>query len=172
MATRFLADYDLNELKEKLNLIIEVKNEDNLRTHLRQTLLFKDERLVSGTISNESFKIWTHEQGRWTGTTGIFYPIVEGRPRQLSRGLEIEFKSKMNIIGRTIFLLIIIGVGYGITTGIIIQDNNDIKFLIPRLLIGAILFGLFISLPTFIHIRTSRITKQYLIKELGLKINK
>ncbi len=171
MATRFLADYDLNELNEKLNSIIEVKNEDNLKTHLRQTLLFKDEGLVSGTVTNYNFKIWTHEQGR-SGATGIFYPIIEGTPRQLSRGLEIEFKSKMNIIGRTIFLLIIIGVGYGITTGIIIQENNDIKFLIPRFLIGVVLFGLFISVPTFIHSRTARITKQYLIKELGLKINK
>jgi len=171
MATRFLADYDLNQLKEKLNSIIEVKNEDNVKTHLRQTLLFKDEGLVSGTINNESFKIWTHEQGR-SGVTGIFYPIIEGLPRKLSGGLEIEFKSKMNIIGRTIFLLIIIGVGYVITTGIIIQEDNDIQFLIPRFLIGAVLFGLFISLPTFIHIRTSRITKQYLVKELGLKINK
>ncbi len=171
MATRFLADYDLNELKEKLNSIIEVKNEDNLKTHLRQTLLFKDEGLVSGTVTNDNFKIWTHEQGR-SGATGIFYPIIEGRPRQLSRGLEIEFKSKMNIIGRTIFLLIAVGIGYAITTGIIIQDDNDIKYLIPRFLIGTVLFGLFISVPSFIHIRTSRITKQYLIKELGLKINK
>ncbi|MFN7331211.1 MAG: hypothetical protein ACK5UP_17090, partial [Bacteroidota bacterium] len=118
-----------------------------------------------------NFKIWTHEQGR-SGVTGIFYPIIEGRPRQLSRGLEIEFKSKMNIIGQTIFLLIAIGVGYGIITGIIIQDNNDMKYLIPRFLIGTVLFGLFISVPSFIHIRTARITKQYLIKELGLKINK
>jgi hypothetical protein len=171
MATRFLADYDLNELEKRLNSIIEVKNEDNLKTHLRQTILFKDEGLVSGTVTNDNFKIWTHEQGR-SGVTGIFYPIIEGRPRQLSRGLEIEFKSKMNIIGQTIFLLIAIGVGYGIITGIIIQDNNDMKYLIPRFLIGTVLFGLFISVPSFIHIRTARITKQYLIKELGLKINK
>ena len=171
MATRFLADYDLNELEKRLNSIIEVKNEDNLKTHLHQTILFKDEGLVSGTVTNDNFKIWTHEQGR-SGVTGIFYPIIEGRPRQLSRGLEIEFKSKMNIIGQTIFLLIAIGVGYGIITGIIIQDNNDMKYLIPRFLIGTVLFGLFISVPSFIHIRTARITKQYLIKELGLKINK
>lgn len=170
MATKFLADYDLNELKEKLNSIIEVKNEDNLKTHLRQALLFKGEGLVSGTVTNDNFKIWTHEQGG-SGVTGIFYPIIEGRPRQLSRGIEIEFKSKMNIIGRTLFLLIAVGIGYTITTGIIIQDNNDIKYLIPRFLIGSVLFGLFLSLPTIIHMRASRITKQYLIKELGLRTN-
>lgn len=86
----------------------------------------------------------------------------------MSRGLEIELKSKMNIIGQTIFLLVVIVVGYAITTGIIIQEDNGMKFLIPRVLIGAVLFGLFISVPTFIHLRTSKITKQYLIKELGL----
>jgi hypothetical protein len=170
MVTKFLADYDLNELKSKLNSIIEVRREDKLKTHLRQTLLFKDEGLVSGTITNDNFKVWTHEQGR-SGATGIFYPIIEGRPRQLCRGLEIELKSKMNIIGRTVFLLIAIGIGYAITTGIIIQDDNDMKYLIPRFLIGTVLLGLFISVPSFIHIRTSRIIKQYLIKELGLKIN-
>lgn len=77
MATIFLADYDINNLRKKLDAIIEVKNEDNLRTHLRQILLFKDEGLVSGTVTGESFKIWTHEQGR-AGVTSIFYPIVEG----------------------------------------------------------------------------------------------
>lgn len=132
MATRFSADYDLNKLKEKLNSIIEVKNEDNLRTHLRQTLLFKDEGLVSGTITNDNFKVWIHEQGR-AGATGIFYPIIEGRPRPLSRGLEIEFKSKMNIIGRTIFLIIAIGIGYAITTGIIIVSTRPTTYFHDRI---------------------------------------
>jgi hypothetical protein len=169
--TKFLVDYDFNELTKRLDSIIEVRNEDNLKTHLKQTLLFKDLSVVSGSIDNSSFKIWTNDQ-KSSGATGIFYPIVEGRLKQLSRGIEIEFSSKMNPVGRVIFFLISIGVGYAITTGIIIQENNDLKFLIPRFLIGTLLFGLFISLPTFIHVRTTRITKQYLIDKLGLKVNR
>jgi hypothetical protein len=171
MATRFLADYDLNELNEKLDSIIEVKNEDDLKTHLRQIIFFKDEGLVSGTITDYNFKIWTHEQGR-SGTTGIFYPVIEGRPKQISTGLEIEFKSKVNIVGRTVFLLIAIGIGYAIATGIIIQENNDLKFLIPRFLIGLLLFGLFIAIPTLIQNQTTKTIKIFLIKALGLKIYK
>jgi hypothetical protein len=167
MATTFLVDYDLNELRKRLNSIIDVENQDNVKTHLRQTLLFKDEGLVSGMILNDTFKIWTHEQGA-NGVTGIFYPIIEGRSRQLSHGVEIELKSKMNVVGRSVFLLIAVGIGYAITTEIVIQEDNDMRFLIPRFLIGALMFGLFISLPTYIHLRTSRITKQYLIKKLIL----
>ena len=43
MKTRFFADYDLKELKSRLKSIIEVENEDNLITHFRQSILFKDE---------------------------------------------------------------------------------------------------------------------------------
>jgi hypothetical protein len=168
MSTRFFADYDLKELQSRLKSIIEVENKDSFRTHFRQAVLLRDECKVSGTVTNDNFKIWTHEQGR-SGATGIFYPVIEGRPRPLSQGLEIEFKSRMNFIGRTLFLLLIIMLAYGILTGIVIQENNELKYLVPRFLIGTVLFGLMISVPTFIHFRASKITKEYLVKELELR---
>jgi len=168
MPSKYFWDKDVKGLKTKLDSIIEVENEDNLKTHFRQTILFKDSGKVSGTINQDNFKIWTHEQGRG-GVTGIFYPIVQGRFRPLSQGLEIEFKSKMNIIGKGVFIGIAIMLAYGILTGIVIQENNEMRFVIPRLLIGTVLFGLMISVPTFIYFKTSRTIKEHLTKELGLR---
>jgi hypothetical protein len=168
MPTKLFWDKDSKELKAKLDSIIEVENEDNLKTHFRQTILFKDEGKVSGTVGQDNFKLWTHEQGRrWA--TGIFYPIVFGQFRPLSQGLEIELKSKMNIIGKVVFIAIATLLAYGILTGIVIQDNNEMRFVIPRLLIGTVLFGLMISVPTFIYFKTSKTIKEYLTKELGLR---
>ena len=66
MPTKYYWDNEVEDLKSKLTSIIDVPNEDNFRTHFRQTILFKDENKVSGTIKQDGFKIWTHEQGaRW-----------------------------------------------------------------------------------------------------------
>lgn len=168
MPTKLFWNKDAKELKIKLDSIIEVENDDTLKTHFRQTILFKDNGKVSGAVNQDNFKIWTHEQNR-RGTTGIFYPIVQGQFRALSQGLEIELTSKMNIIGKVFFLIIATVLAYGILTGIVIQDNNEMRFIIPRLLIGIVLFGLMISVPTFIYFKTSKTIKEYLTKELGLR---
>lgn len=168
MSTKLYCDRGIEELKLKLNSIIEIQNEDDLKTHFRQTILFKDERKISGGINQDSFKIWIHEQGR-TGVTGVFYPIIQGQLRPLSQGLEIELKSKMNIIGKTIFLGIGAMLAYGILAEIVIQENNEMRFVIPRLVFGTVLFGLIISIPSFIYFKSSRTIKTYLVKELGLR---
>ncbi|HCW08228.1 MAG TPA: hypothetical protein DGG95_12780 [Cytophagales bacterium] len=77
----------------------------------------------------------------------------------------------MNIIGRTIFFLLLIGIGYAITSGIIIQENNNIRFLIPRFLIGVLIFIVFMALPTFIQRTTTKVVKDQLTKVLGLPTN-
>lgn len=168
MPAKLIWDKDEKELKSKLHSIIEVENEDTLKTHFHQTILSKDNGKVCGTVNQNNFKIWIHEQGR-RGATGIFYPIVHGEFRPLSQGLEIELKSKMNIIGKMAFAIITTIFAYGIVTGLVIQENNEIRFLIPRLLIGAVLFVLMISVPTFIYLKTSRTIKEFLSKELGLR---
>src|SRR5690348_15204870 len=147
MTTKYYWDKDVEELKSKLKSIIDVSNEDNFWTHFRQTILLKDWNRVSGTIKQDSFKIWTHQQGR-RGVTGIFYPIVEGQFRPLGQGLEIGFKSKMNSIGKVVFIAITTMLAYGIVTGIVIQENNEMRFVIPRLLLGTVIFGLMISVPS------------------------
>ena len=168
MPRKYYWDNDIEELKSKLNSIIDVPNEDTFQTHFRQTILFKDEYKVSGTLKQDNFKIWTHEQGRG-GMTGIFYPIVQGRFRPLNQGLEIEFKSKMNIIGKVVFVPSAAVLAYALVTGIVIQENNELRFVIARLLLATVLFGLMISVPSFIYFKTCSIIKKALITELGLR---
>lgn len=168
MPTKLFWDSDANELRAKLTSIIEVRNEDNLKTHFRQTILFMDNGKVSGTVNQNNFTIWIHEQGK-SGVTGIFYPVIQGQFKPLSQGLEIAFRSKMNIIGKTLFIAMATMLAYGIVTGIVAQENNEMRFVILRLLVGSVLFGLMIFVPTFIYFKTSRTIKEYLTKELSLR---
>lgn len=165
---KFLANYDMIELKSRLSSIIEVENNDDIQTHFRQIFLLKDHGKDSGSIDKESFKIWTHEQGP-TGATGIFYPIIEGFVKPTHQGLEIEFKSKMNLIGWAAFFILVILMAYITISGIIIQENNDFKFLIRRILVGGVFFGGMLFIPLYIHFRTSKIIKNYIIKKLELR---
>jgi hypothetical protein len=168
MATKLFTDDNVESFKSRLSSIIEVANEDDLRTHFRQTILFKDEGRVSGVIASNTFKIWTHEQGG-SGVTGIFYPIITGQIRPLPQGLEIELNSKLNSIGKAVLIFVWIILTYWIVTGIVIQENNELKYLMSRSLIGMILLALMLSVPIYIYKRTSRIVKRYLTKELGLR---
>lgn len=168
MPRKLFCDKDAIELRAKLGSIIEAENDDDLKTHFYQAILFKDNGKVSGIINEDNFKIWTHEQGR-AGVTGIFYPIVHGEFRSSGQGLEIELTSKMNIIGKVVYIAFATLLAYSIVAGIVIQEDNQMKFVISRLLIGAILFGLTTSVPTFIYFKTSRTIKQYLTKELDLR---
>jgi len=167
MRKKFFTHYDLKELKSQLRLMIEVEAEDNFLTHFRQTMLFKNEEMVSGNIKNDSFKLWIHEQGR-LGLTGVFYPVVRGKLNPLSQGTEIKINSKMNSIGRAIFLLITAAMAYGVLQSIVIQENNELQYLIPRALMGMLLLGLMCTVPLVIHLKTSGLIKKYLVDELKL----
>lgn len=161
-----------NDTKEsfqlRLNSIIEIKSKDNLLAHFRKVILFENERKVLGQLETNKFKIWIHEQGR-SGVTGIFYIVLTGQFKPLGKGFEIELNSKMNIIGKIAFVIISVMLAYGITKGIIIQADNNIEYLIPRILLGSALFGLMILVPIVSYFQQSRTMKNYIIKELGLR---
>jgi hypothetical protein len=166
MPKKFFCDKDVQELKSNLQAIIEVVREDNLKTHLRQAIHFKDSGKISGAISQDHFKIWIQEQ---TGVTGVFYPVMQGQITPSGRGVEIVLKHKLNIVGRALFMVVVIVLALGIVTQIVIQENNEARFVIWRLLAGIVLFGLMISVPAFVYLRTQGLVKQYLIKELELR---
>jgi len=168
MSRRFFAEYDIKELKSRMSRIIEVRHKDILKTHFNNIVLFKDERKVSGTIMRDRFKIWTHEQGRG-GATGYLYPVIEGFAKPLNNGLEIAFRSKMNLIARIVSYIFIAGLSYAILTEIIIQDNNDFNLLLRRSIVGILLLAILILGPMIIYYRICRIIIRYLVKELELK---
>ena len=85
-----------------------------------------------------------------------------------SQGTEIQFSSKMNVIGRTVFLTFNLILSFGILTEIVIQETNELKYLIPRALMGMFLLGLVSTAPLLLYFRTLRIRKTHLINELKL----
>jgi hypothetical protein len=110
-----ISGQDVKELKTRLDSIIDVENEDNLRTHFRQTVLFKDNGKVSGQSARINSKFGLTNKGGVVRQV-YSYPILYGQFTPLSQGLEIEFKSKMNIIGKGVFIGIALMLAYGILT--------------------------------------------------------
>jgi hypothetical protein len=163
MSTKYYGDKGILELKEKLNSIIEIENEDNLRTHFKNGILKINNTKVSGEIINNTFKIWI------TDKLGVFYPVVLGNFKSINNGIEIELSSKMNIIGKALCAGIMTILAYAIIFGIIIQENNEIRFLILRSIVGLIIYGLMLSLPIIIYKRTSKALINYLIEELKIR---
>lgn len=155
-------------LKSKLSSLIERTADDNLKTHLRQIFLFDNEAKLLGNISQTGFRVWIHEQGR-SGVTGAFYPVVHGHFSLSTRGVQVSLRSKMNIVGKIIVLVVASLISYGLLTNIILQNDNSIKYLIPRIFVSMVILTLMMSVPLFIHFRTSRIVKRYLVSELGLE---
>ncbi len=74
----------------------------------------------------------------------------------------------MNSIGRAIFLLITSAIAYGVLQSIVIQESNELQYLIPRALMGILLVGLMCTVPLVIHLKTSSVIKKYLVDELRL----
>lgn len=158
---------EIEQLRSKLSSLIELRADDNLKTHLRQIFLFDKEGKLLGNTSQTGFKVWIHEQGR-AGATGIFYPVVHCSFQLTSSGTQISLTSKMNLAGRMMLLIIAVLISYGLLTGIIIQNDNTIQYIIPRIFISIVLLILMMSVPLFIFFRTSRIIKSHLASQLGL----
>jgi len=72
----------------------------------------------------------------------------------------------MNVIGRIFFIPYSLFMAFYVLTAIVIQERNDLKFLIPRIFIALVLYALMTSVPTVIYFRTSRIVKRHVIDGL------
>lgn len=162
MNTRLVTNGSIEEFKFRIVSLMEVECRDDLLTHFRQAILFENSRKISGVVEGNRFKIWIHEPER-LGATGVFYPVVTGKLFLVNNGLEVELGARMNVIGIVIFIIIATGLMYGILTGIILREDNALRYLLTRAIAGLVLFGMMISVPSFIYFRTKRIVTQYLV---------
>jgi hypothetical protein len=160
---------EIDQVRSRLLSLIECKAEDNLKTHLQQTFLFKNEGKLLGSVDKKLFNVWIHEQGR-SGATGIFYPVMYGQFTAMTDGTGVNLDSNMNIVGKLALIVISALISCGLVTGIVIQEDNSIEYLIPRLLISMALLTLMMSVPLFIYFRTSRVIKNRLALQLGLEL--
>jgi hypothetical protein len=167
MALTLTTNLSIETAQARIQSLIEIERPDTLQTHFDQIFRFKDDTKVLGTMDNHQFKIWISDHNV---STGIFYPIIKGKLIPTAKGLDIKLTSRLNIIGRIVFLLLSAVIAYYLITHVVIQKRNDLQFLIPRFLIALIMYGLFTSIPTFIYLRTSRIVKRHVIE--GIKNKK
>ncbi|NVN94299.1 MAG: hypothetical protein HXX18_03340 [Bacteroidetes bacterium] len=101
--------------------------------HLKCVLFFNEG--YSGEIKENEFKIWNycHFWGR------VFYAVIHGKVTFQNSKQKVILKTKMNIIGRCISIIILGFLVYGAITGIILQQDNSWTFLWKRI-IAALVF--------------------------------
>lgn len=156
------------EITERLQSIIEINTNDSFVTHLKYIVLRENNGLNTGQLKRKSFKFWIHD----FYSTGPFYPVFHADIRGLTRGYEISLKHKMNIAGLFLFLLIYIPLAYVLLTEIIIQENNQLHFLVRRTLVASFLYLLFMTFPLFTYFRTLKLTRNYLLEQLDFNEEK
>jgi hypothetical protein len=159
----FESDYNPTELRDKLNDLIEYQREDNLSSHL-QNIFSKRMDSISGKVESNDFVIWRHSY-IWSD---MFYSVINGRIINNRNSCCIELKSKLNIFGSSLAVMISILLGYGILTGIVIQNDNSFRFIIWRLLVGLILFLLMQTVPIIAYFDSKRRTIKILTENLKL----
>ena len=163
MATKLTTNLSIETVRLRLKSLIEIECTDTFKNHFDQIFKSKNDTRLLGTVENYNFKIWISDN---RGVTGMFYPIIKGNFIKTRNGIDIKIRSQMNMIGLAFFLAYSFSVAYYVLTAIVIQEQNDIKFLIPRFFIALILYGLFTSVPTVNYLRTSKIVKRHVIEGL------
>jgi len=165
MSKIYFADCDSDELSHRILNLIQVKRDDKLITHFKQSFLMNDQFKTSGNMEGNTFRIWV-PRSPWSG---IFYPVLIGQATKMENGIQVELKTKMNSLIHWPFYAIAAILMYGIFSGIVIQDNNEIRFLIPRMAVSALLFVLILALPVVILKNTEKELMQKVALELNLK---
>jgi hypothetical protein len=164
----YISELPFLDFRNHLNNIVTYKS-NNATSILRQFIKMDLADELVGEVKDSNLHVWTYTAGRLTGT-GIFFPIIDGQFRSYGEQTILKLTARMNVIGKIILYAIILVLAYAIITGIIIQEDNSMKFLIIRTLAGTFLFSLFMAAPylSFQHL------KKLLIKSLSneLKLKK
>ena len=163
MNAKFESDYNPIEFKEKLNDLIEFQREDNLSSHLKN-VFSKRMDSISGKVDINDFVIWRHSY-IWSD---MFYSVFNGEIIDNSDSYHIQLKSKLNIFGMALVIVFSLFLGYGLLTGIVIQNDNSFRFIIWRLIAALILFTIMQTVPIVAYFDSKRRTMKILSENLKL----
>jgi hypothetical protein len=166
MNVKFESDYNPIEFKKKLNDLIEFQREDNLSSHLKN-VFSKRMDSISGKVGINDFVIWRHSY-IWSD---MFYSVINGEIVNKGDSFYIRLKSKLNIFGMALVIVFSIFLGYGLLTGIVIQNDNSFRFIIWRLIAALILFTIMQTVPIVAYFDSKRRTMKILIENLKLTKN-
>lgn len=130
------------EFQTKLEKLITIREKNNFKNHMFKSVKGSDET-IRGELDNNRFTIWRTNR-TWNG---IFYPIFKGKLYKINNTSVIEIKIRFNPIAEIIVFTLLIGMAYGVLTDIIILENNELKFLFRRNLIGILILLIFQAVP-------------------------
>ena len=163
MSMKFKSDYNLDEFRNKLNDLIEYHREDNLTSHLKN-IFSKRMNSISGKVESNAFVFWRYSYV-WSD---MFYSVINGKVNINGDSLNSELKSKLNRFGLLLVIVLSLFLGYGVLTGIVIQNDNSFKFVIWRLFAGLVLFILLQTVPLIAYFDSKRRTMIILTENLKL----
>lgn len=134
--------------QSRLEQLLVIKASNTFKTHLSWQDYLGGE-FLAGESGENQFVFWKSNQ-LWSG---LFYPVVKGQYFEM-RGLDLlEIRVQFNPAAQTVVLCLSIVFIFAITSGIVIQQNNEWEVVILRGVIGIFLFvvlqsGLLISFIT------------------------
>jgi hypothetical protein len=163
----YISELPFLDFKNHLNNIVTYKS-NNATSILRQFIKMDLADELVGEVKDSNLHVWTYTAGRLPGT-GIFFPIIDGQFRSYGEQTILKLTARMNVIGKIILYAIILVLASAIITGIIIQEDNSMKFLINRTLAGTFLFSLFMAVPYLSFQHLKKLIIKSLSNELKLK---
>lgn len=164
----YLSQLSLIEVQQKLEAIT-TKRANTFKSRFIQLITVSSRTELSGIIRSKSFDIWAFDHF-WTS---IIFPILHGQFKQSKMGTVIAIQRKMSETGLFFIWVLGIIISYAIITGVVIQEDNSLTFLIRRIFAGSVLFSLFASFPILVYNHfTNRIMKHLTIELKLVKTKK
>jgi len=151
----------MNSHKQKIDKIITLEKENNLWNHILTNLFHRGETLAEK--NSNQYILWTTNY-----MIGTFYPIFKISFNEKNEINKIE--TELSIYGKIWFLILSLFI-LGFTTSLIIipffenLSDFDFTFLIPVILYGLLIFGIYVVLKK-IYINE----KKYLLNELRVTV--
>ncbi|PHN01292.1 hypothetical protein [Flavilitoribacter nigricans] len=151
------------EFESRLEKLIVLQEKNSLKTHVFTSKSGSDET-VRGELTKNGFTIWRTNR-TWNG---MLYPIFKGGRLKVNGINLLEIKVQFNPFAEVLVVIFGILLAYGITTEIVIQENNEFKPLFLRILVGVFLFFIFQSVPLISFYNLKRLTMKGMKEYLNL----
>jgi hypothetical protein len=152
----------------RIDELITVQVENKWYNHFRYILKYfwdDENENILGKIYSKSFCIWQYNS-IWGG---IFYPIIFGSIINKNGSTIMELKTKLNICGKLLSIIIFLGMMIGAIYTNIIKINNEIYFNIKFILIALLVSLLFQSVPFAAYNLTRSQTIKFIEEYLSLE---
>jgi hypothetical protein len=119
---------------------------------------------ISGKVGSNDFVIWRHSH-IWSD---MFYSVINGEIINNGNSCYIQIKSKLNKFAKAVVIIFSLFLGYGLLTGIVIQNDNSFRFIILRLLVALIFFTIMQTVPIIAYFDSKRRIMKILTEKLKL----